>query len=202
MKKNFILSLLLLVTVFSGFAAPPTVPSSNLAFPVASLDGNRFTMSFNKGNGAFRIIVVKAGSPVTGLPVNGTEYTANAAYGTAGTEFAPGDGYVVFRGRLRAATPLLGTVNVLSRETWDAAGGWLPGFRGWGHEDLAFAAQCRTLVSPERRVPGPLHHLYHPKAPTEPYAAPETIAANAAIATDIYAADGNPTRMRELIRAS
>jgi len=99
MKRNFILSLILLLSAFSNIqAAPPTVPSSSLQFPAASLDGNRFTMTFNKGNGAFRIIVVKAGSPVSGLPVNGTDYTGNAAYGTPGTEFAPDDGYVVFRG--------------------------------------------------------------------------------------------------------
>ena len=121
MSKKIILSLLLLVTVFSGFAAPPTVPSSNLAFPAASLDGNRFTMSFNKGNGAFRIIVVKAGSPVSGLPVNGTEYTANAAYGTAGTEFAPGDGYVVFRGSNGSASVSQIVTNLQAATTYYVA---------------------------------------------------------------------------------
>ena len=98
MKKNFILLLLLLVSASSLYATAPTVPSSSLQLPAASLDGNRFSMTFNKGNGAFRIIVVKAGSPVSTLPVNGIDYTGNASYGTAGTEFAPGDGYVVFRG--------------------------------------------------------------------------------------------------------
>lgn len=99
MKKNFILSFLLLLSAFSAiYAAPPTVPSSNLQFPAANLDGNRFTMTFNKGNGAFRIIIVKAGSPVSTLPVNGTDYTGNPTFGTPGTVFAPGDGYVVFRG--------------------------------------------------------------------------------------------------------
>lgn len=99
MKRNFIFSLILLLLSFSSlYAAPPTVPSSSLQFPAASIDGNRFTMTFNKGNGAFRIIIVKAGSPVSSLPVNGMDYTGNAAYGTPGTEFAPGDGYVVFKG--------------------------------------------------------------------------------------------------------
>lgn len=98
MKRNFILSFIILLSALSGFAAPPTVPSSSLTFPAANLDGNRFTATFNKGNGAFRIIVVKAGSAVSSLPLNGTDYTANSAYGTAGTEFAPGDGYVIFKG--------------------------------------------------------------------------------------------------------
>lgn len=98
MKKHFTLLLTLLTTFFCLYAAPPTVPSSGLQFPAANIDGNRFTMTFNKGNGAFRIIVVKAGSPVNSLPVNGREYTGNSSYGQAGTEFAPGDGFVVFRG--------------------------------------------------------------------------------------------------------
>ncbi|MEI9809433.1 MAG: hypothetical protein WDO16_17030 [Bacteroidota bacterium] len=67
----------------------PTVPASNLQFPASNIDGNRFTVSFNKGNGAFRIIVVKQGSAITSLPVNGVEYIANAAFGTANTVFAP-----------------------------------------------------------------------------------------------------------------
>lgn len=121
MKRNFILSLLLLLSVFSGFAAPPTVPASSLAFPAASLDGNRFTMTFNKGNGAFRIIVVKQGSPVNSLPVNGTEYTANAAYGTAGTEFAAGDGYVVFRGSNGSASVSQIVTNLQAATTYYVA---------------------------------------------------------------------------------
>lgn len=122
MKRNFILSLILLLSVFSSvMAAPPTVPASSLAFPAASLDGNRFTMTFSKGNGAFRIIVVKQGSPVNTLPLNGTEYTANAAYGTAGTEFAPGDGYVVYRGSNGAASVSQIVTNLQAATTYHVA---------------------------------------------------------------------------------
>ncbi|HQQ99410.1 MAG TPA: T9SS type A sorting domain-containing protein [Ferruginibacter sp.] len=99
MKRKSIFSLALLLSLFINLqAAPPTVPASGLTFPAANLDGNRFSMTFNKGNGAFRIIVVKAGSAVSSLPVNGVDYAANSSYGTAGTEFAPGDGYVIFKG--------------------------------------------------------------------------------------------------------
>lgn len=102
-KFTFTFSLLLL-SVVASFAAPPTVPASNLQFPAANLEGNRFTMSFNKGNGAFRIIVVKEGSALTTLPVNGTDYSANAAFGTSGTAFAAGDGFVVYKGSTSVAS--------------------------------------------------------------------------------------------------
>ncbi|HMW27761.1 MAG TPA: hypothetical protein PKC51_14005, partial [Ferruginibacter sp.] len=99
MKRKSIFSLALLLSLFINLqAAPPTVPASGLTFPAANLDGNRFSMTFNKGNGAFRIIVVKAGSAISTLPINGVDYAANSSYGTAGTEFAPGDGYVIFKG--------------------------------------------------------------------------------------------------------
>lgn len=104
MRKLNCTLLLLVASFISVYAVPPTVPASNIQFPVASIDGNRFTVSFNKGNGAFRIIVVKQGSAVSSLPVNGTEYTANAAFGTPNTVFAAGDGYVVYKGSTAAAT--------------------------------------------------------------------------------------------------
>lgn len=100
MKRNFTLALFLLLAGYmKTLAAGPTVPSNNLGFPVANIDGDRFNITFNKGNGAFRIVVMKEGSAVSTNPVNGTDYTnANAAFGTAGTQFNGSDGYVVFRG--------------------------------------------------------------------------------------------------------
>jgi hypothetical protein len=83
--------------------------------------------------------------------------------------------------------PLVGTVNVCSRHTWETAGGWLDAFRGWGCEDVAFAAQCSRLVAPMRRVSGDLVHLWHPK--TGKYAAPTTIAANGAAMTALLDLD-------------
>lgn len=77
-------------------AAAPTVPSSNLTY--SNTDGSSFTLTFNKGNGAFRIVVMRAGSPVTGVPVDGADYAHNTAFGTAGSEFtAPGE-FVVYKG--------------------------------------------------------------------------------------------------------
>ncbi|HEU4574848.1 MAG TPA: T9SS type A sorting domain-containing protein [Chitinophagaceae bacterium] len=98
-KKFTLIVFTLLGYVSSLMAAGPTVPSSNLSFPSNKLDGDRFTISFNKGNGAFRLVVVKEGSPLTTTVADGTDYTSNnLQLGTPGTAFHESDGFVVFRG--------------------------------------------------------------------------------------------------------
>ena len=62
-----------------------------------------------------------------------------------------------------STTPLFGAANVFSKETWKRAGGFLPAFRGWGCEDIAFVHQCAVMVAPWRRAHGTLTHLWHPK---------------------------------------
>ena len=114
--------------------------------------------------------------------------------------FYPPTPPATYRWDVDESTPLLGGMNVLSRESWERAGGWPTSFRGWGHEDLVFAAQCRTLVAPHRKVAGTVHHLYHPKPVTTDYASPETITRNTAEAERWLAADGDPAAMRELVR--
>lgn len=74
-------------------------------------------------------------------------------------------------------TPLVGGCNVLSRETFEAVGGWPTGFFGWGNQDIAFADMCEQ-VAPLRRIEGPYVHLHHPK--TGEYVSDETKARNAA----------------------
>src|SRR5689334_10415288 len=118
MRKFTCTLALLFVGIISLSAAGPTVPSSNIQFPVANIDGDRFTVSFSKGNGAFRIIVVKQGSAVSSLPVNGTDYTANAAFGTANTVFAASDGYVVYKGSTAGATYSMTVTNLLPNTTY------------------------------------------------------------------------------------
>ncbi len=75
-------------------SSTPTVPSSNLVYN--STEGNGITMSWTSGNGTGRIVVAKAGSPVTGLPVNTTAYTASTSFG-AGSVIAAGE-FVVYNG--------------------------------------------------------------------------------------------------------
>lgn len=95
MKKIFTLFLCILHSIFL-LAAEPTVPSSNFIF--SNVEGARYLVRFTAGNGSSRIVVMKAGSAVTGVPANGTEYTANNAFGTANTQFTANGEYVVYKG--------------------------------------------------------------------------------------------------------
>lgn len=83
----------LLTGYLSALAAGPTVPASNPGS--SNVEGNKFSFSFNRGNGAARIIVVREGASITMSPVNGVDYTANGVFETAGTAFESGNGYVV-----------------------------------------------------------------------------------------------------------
>lgn len=116
MKKKFTLSLILLFSIVLSAFAVPTVPSNNVQFPAANVDGDRLIVQFNKGNGQMRIVVIKEGSAVSTLPANGTDYTANAQFATAGTAFNGNDGYVVYRGS-SAATNVSFTVTKLNHST-------------------------------------------------------------------------------------
>lgn len=96
MRKFF--TLLFIATLFSTeiFAVPPTVPASNFIF--SNVQGGRITIRYTNGDGANRIVVMKAGSAITGTPVNGVQYNSNLAFATPNTAFT-GDGeYVVYRG--------------------------------------------------------------------------------------------------------
>lgn len=73
-------------------ATTPTLAASNLSF--YTLDGNRMTFSWTQGNGARRLIIARAGSPVTAAPVDGQTYTANSDFG-AGEEISSGE-FVVY----------------------------------------------------------------------------------------------------------
>lgn len=95
--------------------------------------------------------------------------------------------------------PLVGGINVLSRQTWEQAGGWLPGFRGWGHEDVAFEAQCSTLAGPTRRTGGVAAHLFH-QPRTGGYRDAE--GDNNDLAVKVMAAAGDPVAMREVTGAT
>ena len=59
----------------------------------------------------------------------------------------------------------VGNVTVFSRETWEQAGGYDERFPLWGGDDAAFAYACGGLVAPQRRLPGDVIHLWHPRHP-------------------------------------
>lgn len=54
---------------------------------------------------------------------------------------------------------------VVARPLWDAAGGFDPGFVGWGFEDVAFSLVCQSLGAGMHRVAGDLWHLWHEPSP-------------------------------------
>jgi hypothetical protein len=72
----------------------PTIPASNLTF--TSIEGNSMRISFNRGDGAGRIIIARAGSAVTAQPADGVIYSANQNFGQ-GDEIAPGQ-FVLYSG--------------------------------------------------------------------------------------------------------
>lgn len=74
--------------------AAPTVPASSLSF--SNVTSTTMTLSWTNGNGSNRIVVARQGAAVANAPVNGTVYTANAVFGSTGSEL--GSGYVVYNG--------------------------------------------------------------------------------------------------------
>jgi endonuclease G, mitochondrial len=69
-----------------GPASEPTVQASNVLF--SNINATSMTVSWTNGNGQSRIVLAKQGAPVDAAPVDGTAYTANAAFGS-GTQLGP-----------------------------------------------------------------------------------------------------------------
>jgi hypothetical protein len=58
----------------------PTIAAKNIQFK--NIEGNRLSVSWQNGNGNFRLLVAKAGSPVEGKPSDNVDYTANTSFGS------------------------------------------------------------------------------------------------------------------------
>jgi hypothetical protein len=84
MRKTLFLTCLLLsfVQLFANkkFLPPPTTPASNIFFNI--IEGGTLRVNWTAGNGARRLVAMRQGAAVTGTPVNGIDYSANAAFGT------------------------------------------------------------------------------------------------------------------------
>lgn len=82
----------------------------------------------------------------------------------------------------------------VTRQLWDAVGGFDEGFVGWGGEDIGFSLACQALGGGFERVPGDVWHLYHDPAPhTHDDVWPARV--------EMYKGpDGDPTAMTELLR--
>lgn len=72
----------------------PTVQAGTIAF--AAVTQTSMTINWTNGDGSARIVVVKQGNAVSGNPVAGTSYVANAAFGSGNT-LNTGE-YIVYNG--------------------------------------------------------------------------------------------------------
>ena len=71
------------VGTFYALTNEPTVQATGVSF--SSAERSAFTFSWTRGNGANCLVLLKADSAVTGLPVDGTTYTADANFTGAGS---------------------------------------------------------------------------------------------------------------------
>ena len=78
----------------------PTTQASNITF--GTVTTSTIPVNWTNGNGTYRIVVAKSGSTPSGTPVDGTVYTANAAFGS-GSTIATGE-YVVYNGSASTVT--------------------------------------------------------------------------------------------------
>lgn len=86
-------------TVTCGATTEPTTPSSGLNF--TNINCQDFTINWNNGNGANRIVVVSS-SAITGIPTDQVNYTADAIFGNGSTLNA-GE-YIVYNGNGNSVT--------------------------------------------------------------------------------------------------
>jgi len=64
--------------------------------------------------------------------------------------------------RPRATWVSVSACQVMSRQTFEAVGGFDERFRDWGYEDSAFDLRMTREQAPRRNVAGPAWHLFHP----------------------------------------
>ncbi len=77
-----------------GVCIPPSTQATN--FGTNNILHNQMNITWVRGNGANVLVVARQGGAVNADPVNGTTYTANAAFGS-GTQIGMGN-YVVYSG--------------------------------------------------------------------------------------------------------
>jgi glycosyltransferase involved in cell wall biosynthesis len=101
-------------------------------------------------------------------------------------------------------------IQIMSREAFDAVGGWDPRFRGWGGEDHAAMRAMDTLYWRHKTMPIQVLHLWHPMFSPEGTSAwvdwryrmwrgQTKAGANDDLSGRYYGANGDPVRMRKLV---
>lgn len=94
------------VSIISG-CTPPTEQANT--FVASNIQQMQMDVSWSGGNGASTLVVARQGGAVNADPVNGTEYTANAAFGS-GDQIGTGN-YVVYKGSGSSQTVTALTAN-------------------------------------------------------------------------------------------
>ena len=75
-------------------ASEPTTQASNILF--TSLGSSSFKINWNNGDGSFKLVLMKANSPVDAIPIDQTTYIADTNFGD-GDELGSGN-FVVYTG--------------------------------------------------------------------------------------------------------
>lgn len=78
----------------SGGGTTPTVQATNIVF--SNIESSSLTISWTNGNGNARLVLIKLGSAVDDVPVNGVNYEANPIFGE-GNEIGSGN-FVIYSG--------------------------------------------------------------------------------------------------------
>jgi gliding motility-associated-like protein len=82
-------------SVTTSGCATPTTQATNVTF--SNLCSTSATVSWARGNGSSCAVFIYAGSTGTAVPVDGTTYTANTAFGS-GTQIATSGWYCIYNG--------------------------------------------------------------------------------------------------------
>src|SRR6185295_8613859 len=101
-----------------GPASEPTTQATNVGF--SNVNATSMTVSWTNGNGAARIVVAKEASAVDFVPVDGTAYTPNPAFGS-GTPLGPVDSVSLRLKPLTASATKTKTVKGNTRVKMSAA---------------------------------------------------------------------------------
>ncbi|MEJ5265861.1 MAG: LamG-like jellyroll fold domain-containing protein [Bacteroidales bacterium] len=80
--------------VTTSFAGP-TTQATNITF--SAITSSSFNISWTRGNGSACAVFAKVGASGSALPVDGTTYTANAAFGS-GTQIGTSGWYCIYNG--------------------------------------------------------------------------------------------------------
>lgn len=111
---------------FTSLPAEPSVPATGLTLGTKGFNSQEF--SWTNGNGGNRLVVVRQGTQIIDLPVDGTTYTANTNFGQ-GTDIG-NNTYVVYYGpadNVTVTNLLAGTIYTVA--VFEASAGSCTNFR-------------------------------------------------------------------------